>query len=209
MDSFEVIQSYFPDLSNSQIEQIKALGGLYEEWNSKINLVSRKDIEQLYLRHILHSLGIAKVHQFSPKDKVLDIGTGGGLPGIPLAILFPNTQFTLIDSIGKKIRVVREISSSLGLKNINSDIKRAEAHHGKYHFIVSRAVSRMDRFMGWTKGKFEDKSNEERKNGILYLKGGDLEEELAEIKRKYTLYNLSEYFHEDFFETKKVLYVPS
>ena len=208
MDSVKLIESYFPDLSAKQKQQFELLGTLYAEWNSKINVISRKDIEALYERHILHSLGIAMVYSFSPSDKVLDVGTGGGFPGIPLAILFPETKFTLLDSIAKKIKVVHEISMELGLKNVRTKVGRAEEHHEQYNFIISRAVTRTERFLGWMKGKFLSKSNTKRKNGILYLKGGDLKEELSEIKKDYILYSLSDYFKEDFFETKQVLYIP-
>ena len=208
MDSVDLIESYFPEISENQKKQFEQLGKLYPEWNSRINVISRKDIDELYERHVLHSLGIAKVHAFSPGDRVLDVGTGGGFPGIPLAILFPETKFVLLDSIAKKIKVVREIAAELGLENVSTEIGRAEEHHEKYHFVVSRAVTRTARFLGWMKGKFLKDSNSELKNGILYLKGGDLDEELSEIKKGYTLYSLSDFFEGDFFTTKKVLYIP-
>ncbi len=201
------IITYFPELSPQQKEQYRALQLLYKDWNLKINVVSRKDIDELYLRHVLHSLGIAKVLRFLPYTKVLDVGTGGGFPGIPLAILFPETQFTLVDSIGKKIKVVNEVVHGLGLTNVNTHHKRVEDLDGTYDFIVSRAVARMDAFTRWTKGKISPNSKHRLKNGILYLKGGDLNEELAGFPTA-KIYPLSNYFQETFFETKKVVYLP-
>jgi len=181
---------------------------LYETWNARINVISRKDMENLYTNHILHSLGIAKVISFLPNSKILDAGTGGGFPGIPLAILFPNVQFHLVDSITKKITVVKEVSQALGLKNVKADALRVEQLNGQYDFIVSRAVTRMKEFYGWVK-KLPSKQNHHLlHNGILYLKGGDLNEELAEVKRPYELFELSQFFTEPFFETKKVVYIP-
>jgi len=204
----ELIKKYFPDLSAKQLKQFEALQDLYEDWNLKINVVSRKDIDELYLRHVLHSLGIAKVQKFRPSANVLDVGTGGGFPGIPLAILFPETQFTLVDSIGKKIKVVNEVVQGLGLKNVQAHPIRVEQLTGKYDFIISRAVARMDAFTHWTKGKYKSKSKHELPNGILYLKGGDLTEELANFK-KAKIYDLTDFFSQDFFETKKVVYLPN
>ncbi|MEQ8925896.1 MAG: 16S rRNA (guanine(527)-N(7))-methyltransferase RsmG [Fulvivirga sp.] len=204
----EIITHYFPNLSAAQKAQFEALLPLYKEWNSQINVISRKDIDELYLRHVLHSLGIAKVINFEPRSEVLDVGTGGGFPGIPLAILFPETQFHLVDSIGKKIKVVNAVVESLGLKNIVATHTRAEDIDGKYDFVVSRAVTRLKPFYQWVKGKFKTINLHKLPNGILYLKGGDLEEELKESKKKYRLYELSTFFKEDFFETKKVVYVP-
>lgn len=190
----------------------EALENLYIQWNSKINLISRKDIDELYVRHILHSLGIARVTGFPPGADILDVGTGGGFPGIPLAILFPETNFHLIDSIGKKITVVKDIVQSLGLENVKAEQIRAEQVKDKYDFIVSRAVTRLKPFYQWVKGKTKKPDmaaqSQEIKNGILYLKGGDLEEELKESQMKYRLFPLSDYFEEDFFETKKVVYLP-
>ena len=203
----DIILNYFPDLTEKQISQFSKLGDLYAEWNAQINVISRKDIDELYVRHVLHSLGIAKVLTFQPKSKVLDIGTGGGFPGIPLAILFPETQFYLVDSIGKKIKVVQEVAEALELKNVKAEHIRAEKVKGNFDFIVSRAVTRMEDFVKWTKGKIAKKSNHYLKNGILYLKGGDLTEELAKYP-KATLYDLTNYFDEDFFETKKVVHIP-
>ncbi len=207
MDGVQLIQHYFPNLSEKQIEQFDKLKGLYEEWNAQINVISRKDIDELYLRHVLHSLGIAKVMEFQPGAKVMDVGTGGGFPGIPLAILFPETEFHLVDSIGKKIKVVNEVSEGLGLQNIRTTHGRVEEVKDTYDFIVSRAVAQMETFVRWTKNKVHKKQNHALKNGILYLKGGDLKEELKNFP-KATIYNLPEFFEEDFFETKKVVHLP-
>ena len=203
----ELINKYFPNLSLVQQQQFEQLQALYADWNTKINVVSRKDIEQLYLRHVLHSLGIANILAFKPNTMVLDVGTGGGFPGIPLAILFPETHFTLVDSIGKKINVVNEVVAGLGLKNVITYHMRVEELNDKFDFIVSRAVARMDAFTRWNKGKVKKKSQHYLANGILYLKGGDLSDELAAFK-KAKIYNLKDYFEEDFFETKKVVYLP-
>ena len=203
----ELILKYFPNLSNTQIAQFKKLKDLYEDWNLKINVVSRKDIDELYLRHVLHSLGIAKVMQFKPKTKVMDVGTGGGFPGIPLAILFPETQFHLVDSIGKKIKVVNEVVAGLSLENVKTTHGRVEEVKDTYDFIVSRAVAQMETFVRWTKGKIAKKQNHELKNGILYLKGGDLSEELQKYTSA-TIYDLPNYFDESFYETKKVVHLP-
>ena len=201
------ILHYFPNLTQKQIEQFSKLYDLYFDWNSKINVISRKDIEELYVRHVLHSLGIAKIQQFKPSSKVLDVGTGGGFPGIPLAILFPETQFYLIDVIAKKIKVVNEVAAAIGLKNVKAEQKRAELVNDEFDFIVSRAVTNMPDFVSWVKNKTAKNSNHELGNGILYLKGGDLTEELA-VYKTVQQYNLSDYFAEDFFETKKVVYLP-
>ncbi len=208
MQDSTIIFNYFPSLSDKQKEQISQLGVLYKDWNDKINVVSRKDIENIYTNHVLHSLGIAKVMSFNPGAEVLDVGTGGGFPGIPLAILFPETQFHLVDSIGKKITVVNEVSNALGLKNVRAEQIRAEQIKGKYDFVVSRAVTRMKEFYGWVNNKIKDDSTHTLDNGILYLKGGDLDEEMNELKCPYSVYNLSDYFKEEFFETKRVVYVP-
>ena len=208
MTDKEVIFKYFPNLTQVQQEQIALLMPLYVEWNAKINVVSRKDIEELYIRHVLHSLGIGKVQAFKANAQILDIGTGGGFPGIPLAILFPETEFLLVDSIGKKIKVVNEVAKGLGLKNVKGVHSRAESIEGQFDFIVSRAVTRMKPFYSWTKGKIKKESNHELQNGILYLKGGDLSEELTESKLRFKLFDLPAYFEEDFFDTKKVVYVP-
>jgi len=203
----KIVLKYFPDLSETQIEQFEQLRLLYQDWNLKINVVSRKDIDELYLRHVLHSLGIAKVQSFLPGTKILDVGTGGGFPGIPLAILFPEVQFHLVDSIGKKIKVVEEVSQGLQLQNIKITNARAEDIAGQYDFIVSRAVAQMETFVRWVKHSVSKKSNHELKNGILYLKGGDLTEELL-LFPKATIYPLQDYFKEDFFETKSVVHLP-
>ncbi|MBK9509271.1 MAG: 16S rRNA (guanine(527)-N(7))-methyltransferase RsmG [Cytophagaceae bacterium] len=208
MDSVTLIQKYFPELTSEQIEQFGRLRELYELWNSQINVISRKDMEHLYEKHVLHSLGIAKVCSFVDDTEILDVGTGGGFPGIPLAIMFPNVQFHLVDSIGKKIKVVNEVAAALGLKNVKAEHERAEKIQGTYDFVVSRAVTRMAPFMGWIQNKINRNHYNPLDNGVLYLKGGDLEEELSEIKRKYKLYNLPDFYEEEFFDTKKVVYVP-
>ncbi|ACU03646.1 MULTISPECIES: 16S rRNA (guanine(527)-N(7))-methyltransferase RsmG [Pedobacter] len=203
-----LIQEYFKDLTEKQIAQFDQLYSLYSFWNAQINVISRKDIDELYERHILHSLGIAKFCTFKPGEKVLDVGTGGGFPGIPLAILFPETYFHLVDSIGKKIKVVTEVASALGLENVKASHLRAEQVTDKFDFIVSRAVTRLIDFYPWIKGKFNKDSKNAIQNGILYLKGGDLTEEIAESGLKAELYPLSAYFKEEFFETKYVVYIP-
>ncbi|ADV49546.1 16S rRNA m(7)G-527 methyltransferase [Cellulophaga algicola DSM 14237] len=198
---------HFPDLTEEQKRQFTLLADLYKDWNMKINVVSRKDIDELYLRHVLHSLAIAKVHQFLPGSSVIDVGTGGGFPGVPLAILFPETHFTLVDAIGKKIKVVDGVVAGLGLKNVTTINDRVETVKGKFDFIVSRAVAAMPTFVHWTKGIIKKESLHERKNGILYLKGGDLSEELQGY-RTVELFNVSDYFDYEFFETKKIVYLP-
>ena len=208
MVAVDIIFQYFPHLTTTQRNQFGLLFDLYKDWNDKINVVSRKDIDNLYINHVLHSLGIAKVIAFAPGTRVLDVGTGGGFPGIPLAILFPDTQFHLVDSIGKKISVVRGVSERLALRNVRAEQIRAEEIKGEYDFIVSRAVTRLKEFYGWVHRKVKKESAHGLKNGILYLKGGDLEEELAEVKKPYQLFELSDYFSENFFETKKVVHVP-
>jgi len=206
-DASQVIANYFK-LSSTQADQFGKLDELYRDWNEKINVISRKDVDNLYVNHVLHSLGIAKVQSFKPGAAILDVGTGGGFPGIPLAILFPETHFHLVDSIGKKIKVVNAVADALGLKNVRGEQIRAEQIKGEYDFIVSRAVTRLKEFYGWVHNKVKQESVHELDNGILYLKGGDLEEELNELRKPYALYNLSDYFKEEFFETKKVVYVP-
>ena len=203
----QIILKYFPDLTDLQIIQFQKLEGLYKDWNLKINVVSRKDIDELYIRHVLHSLGIAKVISFKPKSKILDVGTGGGFPGIPLAILFPDCQFYLVDSIAKKLKVVDEVVNGLGLKNVKTFHRRVEDIDEQFDFIVSRAVTTMPIFVSWVKDKIAKSQHNDLKNGILYLKGGDLKEVLQNYKT-VTLFNLSDYFTEDFFETKKVVYLP-
>lgn len=203
----ELILKYFPNLSEVQQEQFSKLYDLYSDWNSKINVVSRKDIDELYLRHVLHSLGIAKVIQFKDGTSIMDVGTGGGFPGIPLAILYPECKFHLVDSINKKLKVVDAVTEELGLTNVKTSHKRAEEINETFDFIVSRAVTAMPSFVGWVKNKVSKKSKNVLKNGILYLKGGDLTEELQNYP-KATLYNLTDYFEEDFFDTKKVVHLP-
>ena len=202
-----LIQKYFPNLTEIQFKQFEALQGLYEDWNAQINVISRKDIESLYLRHVLHSLSIAKLIQFQDGAKILDIGTGGGFPGIPLAILFPEVTFHLVDSINKKLKVVNGVAESLGLENVYTTHARAETIKGQYDFIVSRAVTTMPDFVSWIKNRVAKTNTHAIKNGILYLKGGDLTEELKTYT-KATLYDLSAYFEEDFFETKKIVHLP-
>lgn len=205
-----IIQKYFPDLNPIQVKQFDQLFELYQHWNAQINVISRKDIDELYERHILHSLGIAKVCQFLPGAQVLDVGTGGGFPGIPLAILFPETQFLLVDAIGKKIKVVNEVASAIGLQNLTAIHSRAEQVKQDFDFIVSRAVTQLKDFYPWIKGKLKKESKHPLTNGILYLKGGDLAEELkASQLKNIKLYPLSEYFSEEFFETKFVVYFPT
>ena len=203
--SVSLILKYFPEITDEQKQQFEKLEQLYTEWNEKINVISRKDMDGLYEKHILHSLGIAKVMPFADGTKVLDIGTGGGFPGIPLAILFPEVSFTLIDSIGKKIKVVEAVSEGLGLKNVTAVHGRAEKLKEKFHFVVSRAVTQMPEFLRWLKGKFEKEQFNEKHNGVLYLKGGDLAEELAGLRCE--IFQLKNYFEEEFFDTKKVVYL--
>ena len=204
----DIIIKYFPHLTDKQISQFESLGPLYKEWNGKINVISRKDIENLYINHILHSLGIAKIVSFLPAAEILDVGTGGGFPGIPLAILFPESKFTLVDSIGKKITVVVEVCRGAGITNVTAQQIRAEELKHKYDFIVSRAVTRMSEFYGWVRNKVKEKSRHSLDNGILYLKGGEVEQEMDELKKPYSLYELQTFFQEEFFATKKVVYVP-
>ena len=203
----EFILKCFPELTEVQISQFQQLEALYNDWNSKINVISRKDIDQLYVKHVLHSLAIAKIQKFEPGTYVLDVGTGGGFPGIPLAILFPDTRFYLIDVILKKINVVKAVAESLELKNVKAEQIRAENVKGDFDFIVSRAVTNMPDFVSWIKDKIKKQQKHELKNGILYLKGGDLTEELASFPNAKE-YNISDFFEDDFFETKKVVHLP-
>ena len=202
-----LIFKYFPDLTEDQIDKFKQLDTLYQDWNLKINVVSRKDIGELYLRHVLHSLAIAKVIQFKDDSKILDVGTGGGFPGIPLAIMFPEVQFHLVDSISKKLKVVNEVVEGLGLTNVRTTHSRVEEINDTYDFIISRAVAAMPTFVHWVKGKISKKQKHELKNGILYLKGGELGEELEDFP-KAIIYNLSDFYTEAFFETKKLVHLP-
>ncbi|CEN48934.1 16S rRNA (guanine(527)-N(7))-methyltransferase RsmG [Capnocytophaga canis] len=202
----EHILTYFKDLTLQQKEQFAALKSVYESWNTKINVISRKDMDSFYERHVLHSLAIAKVQVFNPSSDIMDVGTGGGFPGIPLAILFPEVNFTLVDSIGKKIKVVKEVAKEIGLENVTAINSRVELIDKKFDFIVSRAVTQMPEFVKWIKGKVKKDGKHELPNGILYLKGGDLSEELATFTN-VQLYNISDFFTEDFFETKKVVYL--
>ncbi len=203
-----LITKYFPNLSEIQQQQFASLQSLYEHWNSQINVISRKDIDLLYERHVLHSLGIAKVIHFKPKTSIMDVGCGGGFPGIPLAILFPECNFYLVDSIGKKIKVVNEVASALGLKNVRAEQKRAEEVKEKFEFVISRAVTESSVFYGWVQNKISKKQFNSLPNGILFLKGGDLTEEFQMFKKYVVFYDLKDFFSEEFFETKKVVYLP-
>jgi 16S rRNA (guanine527-N7)-methyltransferase len=204
----ELIQRYFPNLSDLQYKQLKALGELYSDWNAKINVISRKDMEHFYERHVLHSLAIAKVIQFKPDTQILDVGTGGGFPGLPLAILFPEVSFHLVDSIGKKIKVVQEVSNALELTNLSAEHARAEQVSGQFDFVVSRAVTRLTEFYPWVQNKFNKKSFNDLDNGILYLKGVDLMEEFDQLKKPYQLFSLKDYYTEEWFESKGLVFVP-
>lgn len=204
----DLILKYFPDLTDTQKDQFAALKPLYEDWNSKINVISRKDMDNFYEHHVLHSLAIAKVQPFKTMAEILDVGTGGGFPGIPLAIMFPHSNFYLVDSIGKKIKVVQAVAESLALKNVRAEQIRAEQVEGDFDFIVSRAVTDLSQFTGWVKGKVSDAHYHKLRNGILYLKGGDLTEELAPFKKKVRTWDISEFYTEEFFQTKKVIYLP-
>lgn len=208
MTTAKVILPYFPVLDAMQMQQFDKLAALYSDWNQKINLISRKDMDHLYERHLLHSLGIAKVIAFQPDAKVLDLGTGGGLPGIPLAIMFPGTRFHLVDSIGKKINAVQAIADELALENVTTAHQRAEKVKGKYDFVVCRAVAPLRQLYLWTKDKIDKSSKHAIPNGLICLKGGDLKEEIKEMKRPCYEYALSDYFKEEFFATKKVVHVP-
>ena len=203
----DIVFKYFHNFSEEQRQQLNKLELLYQDWNRKINVVSRRDIDELYLRHVLHSLGIARLISFLPGASVLDVGTGGGFPGIPLAIAFPQTHFTMVDAIGKKIKVVEEVVEGLGLKNVTACHARVEELDEEFDFIVSRAVAAMPTFVHWVRGRIKKNSRHELKNGIFYLKGGDLTEELKSY-RTVQVFDLKEYFEEDFFETKKLVYLP-
>lgn len=205
--SVDLIFQHFPDLTDHQKSQFEQLRVLYEEWNAQINVISRKDMDAFYEKHVLHSLGIAKIIRFQDGTKILDVGTGGGFPGIPLAILFPNCEFLLVDSIGKKIKVVKEVANALGLKNVRATHERAENINEKFDFVVSRAVTQMKKFLPWINNKFKAKGNNGYPNGLLYLKGGDLTEELKGISRYIEINELAQYFEGEFFETKKIVYI--
>ena len=208
MKGFEIILKYFPDLSEKQIKQFEQLFDLYVEWNAQINVISRKDIDELYTRHVLHSLAIAKFTNFPKGTKVLDVGCGGGFPGIPLAIMFPGADFTLVDSIGKKIKVVNGVTSAIGLTNLKGYHDRAENIKSQFNVVISRAVTRMKPFRHWVHQKLDAERLPGLSNGIYALKGGDLDEEMREIKAPYQEISLTDYFEEDFFETKKLIFVP-
>lgn len=203
----DIILKYFPKINKSQVELFSKLEPLYAEWNAQINVISRKDFSEFYERHVLHSLGIAKVLSFSSGSKILDVGTGGGFPGIPLAILFPEVHFHLVDSIGKKIKVVQKVTEALGLSNVSSEQIRAENINDKYDFVVSRAVTRLPEFVPWIQKNISKKQNNALPNGVLYLKGGDLAEELKPYGKRVFTYNLASFFEEAFFETKKVVHL--
>lgn len=203
-----LIKQYFPEITEKQLEQFELLFPLYQEWNEKINVVSRKDIENLMIHHVLHSLAIAKIIPFRPGTEILDVGTGGGFPGIPLAILFPEVKFTLVDSIGKKIKVVQGVLESLGLTNVTALNVRAEDVDQDFEFIISRAVTRITPFYYWIKNKVSPNNFHTLRNGLICLKGGDLTEELVELGKKHKVFELSSLFKEEFFESKKVVYVP-
>jgi 16S rRNA (guanine527-N7)-methyltransferase len=208
MHDINIILKYFPDINAEQQKQFAQLQSLYEHWNAQINVISRKDIDLLYERHVLHSLGIAKVMPFKPKTHIMDVGCGGGFPGIPLAIMFPECNFYLVDSIGKKIKVVNEVAQALGLKNVRAEHKRAEDVKEKFEFVISRAVTEFPSFYRWMQNKFTRTQFNNLPNGILYLKGGDLTEEFKDFQKRVVFYDLKAYFEEEFFDTKKVVYLP-
>lgn len=208
MDGVELILKYFPNITERQQQQFAALLPLYQDWNAKINVISRKDMDNFYPHHVLHSLAIAKVQPFKSMAEILDVGTGGGFPGIPLAILFPDTKFHLIDSIGKKIKVVQSVADQLGLQNVRAEQVRADQLGGEYDFVVSRAVTDLPQFVQWVRGRFSDIQYHHLRNGILYLKGGDLTAELAPFRKKVRTWDISDFFAEDYFLTKQVIYLP-
>jgi 16S rRNA (guanine527-N7)-methyltransferase len=203
----ELIKKYFPEISTTQADQFSQLKSLYVDWNQKINVISRKDMDNFYINHVLHSLFIARVIQFSKETKILDIGTGGGFPGIPLAIMFPDCHFKLVDSIGKKIKVVNEVVAALKLENVEATQQRAETVTDKFDFIVSRAVTSLPEFLKWINNKIEKSQRNSLKNGVLYLKGGDLDEELSRVNYNYKVFEISSHFNEEFFSTKKLVHL--
>ncbi|MEQ8907995.1 MAG: 16S rRNA (guanine(527)-N(7))-methyltransferase RsmG [Vicingaceae bacterium] len=205
----DILLHYFPELNEIQKKQFADLEGLYKDWNQKINVISRKDMDAFYERHVLHALGIAKLQDFKSSTKILDVGTGGGFPGIPLAIYFPEVQFTLVDSIGKKIKVVKAVAESLGLKNVKAYHQRAEKVEGKFDFVVSRAVTRADKFVPWVDAKIKKKGFNDKANGYFFLKGGELSDEFAPLRKYFEVHALSACYKEEFFDTKKVVYLKS
>ncbi|TAH42217.1 MAG: 16S rRNA (guanine(527)-N(7))-methyltransferase RsmG [Bacteroidetes bacterium] len=207
MNDISVLEKYFPELSALQKEQFKKLSVLYADWNQKINVISRKDMENLYVHHVLHSLGIAKVIQFEKGTRILDAGTGGGFPGIPLAILFPECTFHLVDSVGKKITVVKAIAEELGLTNLSAEKVRVEEIKDKFDFVVSRAVTSLKEMYSWTNKLIQPGGKNTLQNGMLFLKGGDLHQEIRELSRKVLTFDLNDFFKEEFFETKRVIYI--
>jgi len=202
-----LIEKYFPSLTIEQKIKFDKLYTVYDKWNNQINVISRKDMDHFYERHVLHSLSIAKIINFEPDTTLIDIGTGGGFPGIPLAILFPQCSFTLVDSIGKKIKVVKEVCEELGINNVIALHSRAEQINEQFDFIISRAVTSMPIFLTWVKNKLKNENKNEFENGILYLKGGDLKEEMKTVKKHIRYYKITDFFDESFFETKKIVYI--
>lgn len=203
----EKILKYFPNLSDDQKNKIKSLEDIYKFWNAQINVISRKDFDEFYLRHVLHSLSIAMKFKFTPGTKIMDLGTGGGFPGIPLAIFYPDVHFLLTDSIGKKIKVVNEVAASLNLQNLTAAHSRSEDIKEKFDFIVTRAVAEFDQLIKWTRNKFSKEEKNSNLNGLICLKGGDLEQELSNYKSKVEIHNITDFFEETFFETKKIIYL--
>ena len=204
-NAMDIIKKYFPDLTQEQYERLAQLGPLYREWNEKINVISRKDIDELYIHHVLHSLAIAKVIRFVPGTRIMDVGTGGGFPGIPLAILFPETEFLLVDSIGKKIKVVNEVAAALGLTNVKGVHTRVQQVKESFDFVVSRAVTAFPAFVSMVRKNITKEQKNARPNGIIYLKGGEFADEIKSFRRDVEVYSIADFFSEPFFETKKVI----